>query len=78
MNSDEVFKAWEENMKIGSEEKEMTKNEQRSTKHSITFPTLTNGGQGVRKNASLYEKRNEMQNGMRTAHFKKMQRVRFI
>ena len=58
MNSDEVFKAWEENMKINPKEKE-----------------INNGGQGVRKNASLHEKRNEAKNGTKTMRSKKMQRV---
>lgn len=58
MNSDEVFKAWEENMKINPKEKE-----------------INNGGQGVRKNASLHEKRNEAKNGTKTMRSKKMQRT---
>uniref|UniRef100_A0A1I8B5N1 Protein kinase domain-containing protein n=1 Tax=Meloidogyne hapla TaxID=6305 RepID=A0A1I8B5N1_MELHA len=74
MNSDEVFKAWEENMKINSEE-ELGKIEKNSTKHSVTFPTLNNGGQGVRKNASLHEKSNETKSGTKTTRSKKMQRT---
>nr|CAD2203126.1 unnamed protein product [Meloidogyne enterolobii] len=58
MNSDEVFKAWEENMRINPDEKE-----------------INNGGQGVRKNASLHEKRNEAKNGTKTMRSKKMQRT---
>ncbi|KAF7632840.1 Protein kinase domain-containing protein [Meloidogyne graminicola] len=68
MNSDDVFKAWEENMKIETEKEEI----KRLTKHSVTFPI----NQSIRKNSSLHGKNDEiLQNGIKTKNLKKMQRA---